>query len=1073
MASKTTRLFLLAIPLLGLSFGIALGQGDKATVVGTVTDQSGGVIPGVEVSLTRASTNEVFTGLTTETGDFAIRGVIPDVYQMRVSLPGFKTEVRSGLKLGVGGTYRMDTQLSVGEVAQVVEVESTTPILKTEAPELGQVIDNKKIVSIPLNQRDVFGVLGALTPGVQPQRDSFTGSGVQYNVKGMRRTDNFAMLDGTMISETNGSLQFFVNPDAVQEFEIKSGLYGAEYGVKPGGQFSAITKSGTNDLHGTLFWYHRNDNLDARNFFDPGPRPEFKRNQFGAVVGGPMVIPGLLDGKDKAWWFFAYSGERIRRFLSLTGNVPTAEERNGIFSEEIIDPQTGQPFPNNTIPRGRFNDVAQKLIPFYPDANTTGRGFNYTSASSGNIDRDEIIAKMDFKTGPDSRWSSRFLWSDRPINRVNAIDVFTEEFRLYNLSQNVTNTRNFGTSIVNEAGVHWYYRPYYPGDPHPLGFGPTLGITNWPISFGDVDGVPVTNVTGLLRNGSFSKTGFIPEGQWEVKENLSFTKGSHFIKTGYHYRYHFVGRTEQNRSQFTFTNDRFTGNAFANLLLGDLTRSFDGKESYLRNGLPGHYFYVQDSWKVRPRLTLNLGLRYELRLGWIDRRGFSSNLRADCVVQNPLDPLPQCFDPKVTIADAVFPATGRFEANAPIWDMTKTGWQPRLGLSFRLTDDTVIRAGGGIYGNEPLGGMIYGAVLRNPRANAAQLDYISNKDTPTLSLSNPFDLTAQASGVGLPNAGGFQSPMPQWYVPSWGLSVQHRLSENTLFEVGYQGTRSVHEMLIMTFNDAVPGPGDRQSRRPFPTLQNYQYLQGNGSANYNGLEFKFEKRPGPEGLTALLAYTWAKGIDTMGGRGGVAGDPREISRNRTLRENRGLGEGNIPGRLAMLAGYDVPSPQEGVLRQILGGWSVFGILTLQKGQWFTPADTDRLDVGSSAGQRPFVIGVPNLPSGQRSPQRWFNTGAYCCKSEAELIANGLPLHTYGNAGRGTLEGPGLGNLDISVMRSFKTSEESRLEFRFEAFNLTNHTNFQVPTNSFASGSFGVVGRAAEARDLQFGFKFYF
>jgi len=325
------------------TFGpLVLAQGDKATVVGTVTDASGAVLPGAEVVLTRVSTNEPFSTITSDTGDYAIRGMVPDIYQLKVSMAGFKTEVRSGLRLEIGRTYRMDVPLAVGAPSEQVTVQSSAPILKTEAPDLGQVIDNQKINSLPLNQRDVFGTLGSLTPGVQPTRGTDSGgSGLAFNVKGLRQSDNYGMIDGSMISETNGGLEFFINPDAVQEFEIKTGLYGAEYGIKPGGQFSLVTKSGTNDLHGAAYWLHRNDNLDARNFFDQGDRPEFKRNQYGAVAGGPIFLPKLYNGHDKAWWFFAYSGESIRRLESLTGNVPTPDEKAGRFASTITDPLTG------------------------------------------------------------------------------------------------------------------------------------------------------------------------------------------------------------------------------------------------------------------------------------------------------------------------------------------------------------------------------------------------------------------------------------------------------------------------------------------------------------------------------------------------------------------------------------------------------------------------------------------------------------------------------------------------------------------------------------------------------------
>ncbi len=1063
---------LIALAFTGLSFGLLLGQGDKATVVGTVSDSTGAVIPGAEVYLTRLATNEVVTTLTSDTGDYAMRGLVSGVYELRVSMPGFKTDVRSGLKLDVGQTYRIDVPLSLGEVAETVEVAAIAPILKTETPELAQVIDNQKIIKMPLNERDVFGTLGSLTPGVAPGVRNGLGGRVSFVVKGQRNSDNTAMIDGSLVSETNAGLEFRINPDAVQEFEIKSGLYGAEYGIKPGGQFSLITKSGTNDLHGTLFWFHRNDNLDARNFFDPGPRPEFKRNQFGAVAGGPIVLPRLLNGKDKAWWFFSYSGERIRRFRSLTGNVPTTEEKAGQYSSEIIDPMTGEPFPNNRIPQNRFDSVYKELVTFYPEANTPpGRGFNYISASNAARDTNEFIARIDFKTGENSRWAGRFFYNDAPHLRVNPIDFFTKTDTLTNFGQNLTNTRNFGANVVNEFGFHFYRRPYNPGFDiaGPEGYGKTLDIANWPQKGIDQDGIPRASVTGMLLVGDHSIKGPVPEGNWEVKNNISWTKGSHYFKAGYHMRYQYLIFGFERRTNFSFSNDRYTGNGFANFQLGHLTRAALGSESFLDIGEAGHHFYLQDSWKVSPKFTLNLGLRYELRTGYNDKKGYLTNIEPECLDQNLSTPFPNCFAIPLTIADPVFPETGRFEANKAIYRHSKAGFQPRLGLSYRATDNTVIRSGFGIYGNEAPGGLIYGALLSTPRPNAGSREFTSDPAAPNLPLSDPFNEANRVVGGGLPNIGGFQDPMPQWYVINWGLSVQRRLSGNTLFEIGYQGSRSVHEMQIMEWNDAAPGSGDRQSRRPYPAIQRYHYLAGNGDKNYNGLEVKVEKRPGPEGLTALMAYTWSKSLDTMGGRFVGNFDPRTVSRNRTLRDNRGRGEANIPGRLALMMGYDIPfgpgwaRGSDTAAGKILGGWSLYGLLTLQKGLWFTPFDLDRLDVGSNSNQRPQVSGNPNLGSGTRRPERWFDTSAYSVP----------PPLSYGNAGRGSLEGPGIVNLDLSILRQFRTSENTRVEFRFEAFNLTNHTNFLIPQNSFASSSFGAIGSALEARDLQFGLKFYY
>lgn len=433
------------------------------------------------------------------------------------------------------------------------------------------------------------------------------------------------------------------------------------------------------------------------------------------------------------------------------------------------------------------------------------------------------------------------------------------------------------------------------------------------------------------------------------------------------------------------------------------------------------------------------------------------------------DPITLRFDPPLVGRDLAPGETGRFEASKPLVRWNKKGILPRLGLAYRLTSKTVIRSGYGIYANEPPVGMVQ-ALGSNPRPGAEGRTFLSDPRVPTLSLSNPFDPKVQVPGAAFPNVTGFENPLPQWLIHNWGLSIQHALTSNMLFEIGYQGSHSVHELQVTEFNDAVPGPGPRQQRRPFPQLQTYRLITANGDSRYNGLEIKLERRPGELGLSMLLAYTWAKTLDTIGGRLAIPGDPTGISRNLSVKDNRGLGEANIPGRFVLMTGYELPFGPgkqfltDSVLGKILGGWSIYSILTLQKGPWFTPViPSDRLDVGSTASSRPDLVGNPNLPVSERTPQRWFNTGAFALP----------PPFKYGNAGRSIIEGPGLGNLDLSLMRAFRISEDSRLEFRFEAFNLTNHTNFALPGNAFGTPSFGVIRKAFESRDLQFGLKFYF
>jgi hypothetical protein len=473
----------------------------------------------------------------------------------------------------------------------------------------------------------------------------------------------------------------------------------------------------------------------------------------------------------------------------------------------------------------------------------------------------------------------------------------------------------------------------------------------------------------------------------------------------------------------------------------------------------GHYLFFQDSWKALPRLTVTLGVRYEYRGPWSDRRGFMSNFNlATGVLDPPLQNLNlQAWE------------TGRFQPDVPLLRWNKKGILPRIGVAYRLTSKTVIRSGYGIYADEPSLGMIQ-FLGNNPRPNAAQKTFRADPTIPSLTLSDPFNPAALVPGGGLPDVYGFQSPLPQWLVHSWGFAIQRELSPNTVFEIGYQGSHTVHEEQIVSANDATPGTTPRQQRRPYPDYQNITMVLGNGDSRYNGLEMKLERRPGKAGLSLMLAYTWAKEIDTVGGRFSKVGDQFSISRNVNLQSNRGLGEANIPSRFAMMGGYELPFGKgkpffsASPLGKILGGWSLNGILTLQAGPYITPVmPSDTLDAGSTASFRPDVLRNPNLGSSQRSIQRWFDTSAFVAPSPFK----------YGNAGRSIIQAPGIFNLDTGLLRSFSTTETSHLEFRFEAFNALNHANFTFPGTTFGTPTFGVIGGTFEARDLQFGLKFYF
>ena len=734
----------------------------------------------------------------------------------------------------VGRTYRIDFQLTVGQIADRVEITSEAPILKTETPEFSQVIDNTKISGLPLNSRDVIYTLAALTPGMAPARRSLGNpqsfnSGSHFNVRGNRPTDNVVLLDGGLLSFGNGQLTLLVSPDAVQEFEVKTGLYGAELGLRPGGQFSVVTKSGTNALHGTFYEFHRNDNLDARNFFDPGPRPEFKRNQFGAVIGGPIYLPHLWDGRDKAWFFFSYAGERTRQLISLTGNVPTADEKQGRFAETIVDPLTGQPFPNNTIPNNRFDANSQKFLSFWPAPNTSGRGFNYTSPnSSATGDSDQYIAKIDFKTSDSSRWTGRFLYHTAPIPVPNAIETFAYRERYYTVSQSLGNTRSFGTNFINDFNFNFLRNQELPPlAPERPGFGTEFGVPNFPIRPVDYTGAPRLTVTGLLPVGDASSAGPYNEIGWEAREGFTYHRGTHSFSGGYHFRRYGILVNLISRSVLDF-QPRYTRNAFADYLLGYLTSSTLGDENFRENyGQNTHSFYFQDSWKVSSRFTLTAGLRYEYRAPGSDKRGFQSNF----------DPVAGVMDPAIVTTNLQPWETGRFEAGVPTVSWDKDAFLPRFGLAYRMTDKTVIRSGFGVYANEPSVTIIQ-SFGQNPRPNALAVSYLSDPAIPSLSMRNPFSPVAAVPGGALPRAFGIERPLPQTLSYSWGLSIQRQLNPLTALEVGYQGSHVAHELQVTEYNDAVPGTAPRQQRRPYPDFQSIRLATANGDVSYNGLEVK-------------------------------------------------------------------------------------------------------------------------------------------------------------------------------------------------------------------------------------------
>ena len=1051
------------IPVLA-SLGLSLFAGpllyaqiDTGTILGAVALGDGSPVENAQVSIRRMDTNEAVELLTNQTGYFRRDGLRVGRYQIVVLLEGFRKEVLQDLILLVGQSLRADFQLQKGTITDEAVNQAEAVLLGEGRTDLGQVIDQEKLDSLPLNSRDITKLAG-LAAGATP---SAANRG-NVQVMGMRFKDNLTYIDGTLFTHGDGETSFKASTDALQEFDVKTGHYSAEYGIRPGGQITAVTRSGSNEIHGILYWFHRNDNLDARNFFEQR-KAEFKRNQLGATLGGPILIPGVLDGRDRAWFFVSYQFRSIRESRPLTGIVPTAAEKRGEFSSPILDPSTGEHFPGNRLPDQRLDPVARKLLPFWPSPNTLGP-LNYTSPdSTANLDNPQLISRLDLKTSDSSRWAGRFIWDSSPQVATHTFSAFSAVQPLRTFGQSLSNTRTFGSHLTNAASVHWFFRPYIAGPSNPKAeLARDLGIPELLQSEVDRSGVPKVTIQGFTGIGDSGALGHANLGNWQAKDDLSLSKGNHTLGGGIEFRQHYNFYVMERRSSFEFF-DRYSGNSFADFLLGHPVRTELGTEDFRGNfHQNSFYLYAKDVWRTTPRLTLTLSLRYELRLPWRDKRGFMANF----------DPERGRLVPPLLVGEPVPPETGRFEPGYPLvrWNRA-SAFLPRLGLSLRLTDRTVLRGGYGIYSNEPDLNMVQ-EMAKNPRPGAQRLTFLAPLDEATLSLSRPFPEELADSAA--PNHSGLETPLPLAATHSWGLSLQQQLTSDLLLNLGYLGSHTSNRLETVSLNDATPGPGDRKQRRPYPDLQTVEMPFADADAWFHGMQIQLEKKPDRWGLSALVGFDWSRQIETGGGNQGPPSRRRFRSRNMPLTANRALSEFHIPRRLVLTVGYDLPFGtgrtflSQGAVSRVVGGWSLRGIASLQDGAWFTVyLPGDPLDTGSYHSQWPDRIRDANLPDSQRTPSRWFDTEAF--RSPAE--------HQYGNAGRSSVQGPGVINLDLSLRRTFHFQDTQRLELRLEAFNTTNHPNFLLTgssrTGEFGTSDFGALGSAQPGRQLQLAIKFYF
>ena len=1055
---KRESLFAVSVSLLLLLVaGYSAFAQSTGTITGLVTDSSGSVIPGVSVTVTDVATG-IHSASKTESGGLYDITLLPvGTYTLVVEQKGFKQLTLTGIRLDAGQVVEQNVQLQVGDVSQSITINAELPLVDTESASLSTVIDERRVVDLPLNGRS-FLSLTQLVAGANPglPNTTITGDfqgGGEVSVNGQRPSsgNNFT-LDGVNDEAIQGRWAS-VRPsiDAIQEFDMETGQYSAAMAIGTGAQIALVLKSGTNAFHGTLFEFLRNNALDANDFFLNSAgikRQPFRRNQFGGVASGPII-------RNRTFWLFNYEGTRIPAPQTLTGNVPTAQELTGdfsAFSGPIIDPSTGAPFPGNKIPAGRINSASQKLLGFWPAPNANQPGFNYIASGSNNQSFDNYIVKIDHQISSNDKISGHYAWVNRNETRVGLISFFsTTSFdNAKNVGLNYTHTFTPNLLLDLKAGFHRELsgRSFPSRDPAKYS-GQALGIpleTNQP----NLVGVPLIEITSFAAIGDASFTPYYSaDNIFQYEGDAHATRGRHNISFGVVAYREQQNQFVENESRGDFVFDGVyttpTGgtpapeNGLADFLLGapNVVNAGSGSiPDYQRSTVWG--VYVQDDFKVRHDLTLNLGLRYDLHTMPTDTRGLARN-----------------FDP----------ATGEVIGNGTPGEKLVNGdhnnFAPRFGFAWQPfgSTKTVVRGGAGVY---------YDHVEHNQWTILESNPPTYFASTFTNNITNPLLITDPLSPtLAFPSFFAVDPHIRTGYNDQWTLNVQRQVASNLSVEVGYVGS-SAHKLgRWWDANAAQPGPGDVQARRPFQQYTTVYFWAGDANASYNGLLLQVRKRYS-HGLTVLSAYTYSKTIDGGSystGNGGFGNGQNTVENPFNRNPEKARSAFDVPHRWVTSFIWDLPSPAHNrLLAEAVNGWQFATIASLQSGY---PVNIDIANDQANIGccsQRPNVSGNPNLPSGQQTIAAWFNTSAF---------SEPAPF-TFGNAGRNLIRSDGTVNFDMSVMKVFHITEHHTLQFRSEFFNAFNSVVFSAPGSTLGATSFGVVtGQANTPRQIQFGLKYAF
>jgi hypothetical protein len=1060
---------------------------------GIVQDPSGAAVPNTQITVVDETKGIERQTKTNDSGLYVIT-LPPSRYTVRVASSGFKTSTRQGVSLEVGQNQQLNFTLEVGRMEQSVAVTGAAPIVNTVDSAVSGVVDDNRVVDLPLNGRNVMS-LATIVPGVSnvkaPQYLSDARSGPTMNVNGAEGNMNLFTFDGGyFVNPSRNTGMNYPPPDAVQEFRILTSNFTAEYGRNGGSQVNVVSKAGTNQFHGAAWEFLRNDAFNARNFFS-STVPAEKQNQFGAAAGGPIK-------HDKIFFFGSYQGLIDHpQAVGEEALIPSPAQRNGDFSGigttlvNPINPLTGNPLTdaggnacvaNNIIRSSCLSPASQKLLQFVP---TTPTNTLITLDPSPRKDNN-YMGRMDWNQSPKNTVYGH-IYADRNNTDTstaggNILGYIGEKFTAATTNVTVNDVFTFSPTFINQATFSWLNTNSLETSSQniePSALGINMPRYN-PIGAVEAD------INGYFSMGSGYLTKFY-NTNYQFRDAMNWVKGRHNFKFGgevlrLHFDQKFIGSPG-----FAFTGSR-TGDALADFVLGsfdNLTLDFGVRDNDDVQTAPS--FFFQDEYRATRRLTLTYGIRYEPYLPWRDVNNKVEALKIGAQSTKVPDAPPGLLFPGDRgVSSSLVPAGYR-------------NFAPRVGFAWDVfgTGTTSVRGSYGIFydsvnadalsqENPPFAGFAtaYNGLIQDPFGSVGQV-------TPPANPGSSFGCVQTSTYPGLncplyplPVNGLFVDPhLTTPYFQEWNLTIQRQLGANNLIEVGYIGKVGTRLTAWRNFNPALP-INDPITGAP-PSLNNVNnrvalepgilspqaIMLGNDNRSfYHGLQTRFNRR-WSNGFSITASYVWSKSIDTV---------PRSTnytsytySNPFNLKADRGPSDYDRTHNFVASYLWNIPwHPKQRLLNTVAGGWTIAGLTTIESGTPLTfiqgyDVAADGTNAGLLGVQHAQLTGAPlavSHPNTQAMISQYFNTGAFV---KPQL----LPPGTYGNAGRGILRGPGFSDTDLSLLKDFAFTERYRLQFRAEFFNAFNQVNFNNPNTTASSGSFGTIRSAGAARVIQFALKF--